>query len=66
MVSMDRLSEHDLALSRQTPAATKLQQALQVMAAGIRIHRAVLQQARPEATEREIEESLEAWLAADG
>lgn len=66
MLSMDRLTEHDLALSRETPPAAKLQQALQLMATGIRLRRAALRRESPESPASEIQRRLEAWLSTDG
>lgn len=66
MTLVSPLAAHDLAISRDTPPAEKLAQTLELMSVGIRLRRAVLEQARPEATEVEISEALEVWLSADG
>jgi Rv0078B-related antitoxin len=62
---MDRLLRDDLELSRKTEPAEKLAQALEMMAAGIRLKRSALRDAQPGATESEIDAELERWLIAD-
>ena len=59
---MDRLRDDDLDRAGATPPAVKLQQALELMATGIRLKRAALQHQHPGAAEDEIESLLPAWL----
>ena len=62
---MDALREQDIAEARATPPAVKLAQAIELMDAGIRLKRAAIQQASPNASEREIDEAIERWLLSD-
>jgi hypothetical protein len=62
---MDALLLSDLEISRKTSPGEKLAQALEMMETGIRLKRAALRNARPEASEAEIEKALENWLVAD-
>ena len=62
---MDRLREDDLARARATPPATKLQQALEAMATGIRLKRVSLQHRHPHASQDEVEAMLRSWLQRD-
>jgi hypothetical protein len=62
---MDRLREDDLGRARVTPPAVKLRQALDAMAAGIRLKRASLRHEHPHASDDEIEAMLRSWLQRD-
>jgi hypothetical protein len=62
---MDALEQNDIEVSRRTPPAEKLAQALELMAAGIRLKRAALRTAHPNASEAEIDAAMERWLTAD-
>jgi hypothetical protein len=62
---VDRLREDDLERARQTPPAVKLRQALEAMAAGIRLKRVALRQRHPEASDEDLEAMLRAWLERD-
>jgi hypothetical protein len=63
---VDCLLEDDIEESRRTDPSEKLAQALELMAAGIRIKRAALRAAEPGASESESDAKLERWLIADG
>jgi hypothetical protein len=63
---VDRLLQNDIEVSQRTDPSEKLAQALDMMAAGVRIKRAALRAAEPDATENEIDAKLERWLTADG
>jgi hypothetical protein len=63
---MDRLLADDIERSQKTDPAQKLAQALDMMATGIRLKRAVLRAAQPGASESDIDAQLERWLTADG
>lgn len=63
---MDALRQDDLERARRTPPATKLQQALEAMATGIRLKRASLRQRHPTASDAELEAMLGAWLERRG
>ena len=62
---MDALTADDLQENRRTPPAEKLEQALEMAEAGLRLKRAVLRNSSPAATEEEIDVALERWLLAD-
>jgi hypothetical protein len=62
---VDPLLENDVQLSQATPPGEKLAQALDLMAAGIRLKRAALRNAEPQASEAEIERAVELWLTED-
>lgn len=62
---VDRLREDDLERARRTPPATKLRQALQAMATGIRLKRVALRKRHPSATDEELDAMLRAWLERD-
>lgn len=64
-VFMDRLRHDDIERARRTPPEEKLRQALDLMAAGIELHRAGLRARRPEATEAEIDAEVRRWLIRD-
>ena len=55
---MDALLAHDRAHSAQLDPAEKLQQALDVMRAGIRLKRSALRRQFPEAGETEVDQRL--------
>ena len=63
---MDRLLADDIERSQKADPAEKLAQALDLMAAGVRLKRAALRAAQPGASESEINAQLERWLTADG
>ena len=62
---MDRLLQDDIETSRATSPEQKLAQAIELMETGIRLKRAALRRALPEASETEIDEALERWLTSD-
>ena len=62
---MDPLLQDDIETSRATSPEQKLAQAIELMETGIRVKRAALRQALPEASESEIDEALERWLTED-
>jgi hypothetical protein len=62
---MNTLRQNDLEIGRQTTPGEKLRQTLELMETGIRLKRAALRNARPEASETEIDQALERWLIAD-
>ena len=66
LVPMDALLAHDCEHARQLDPAEKLQQALDVMRAGIRLKRSSLRRQFPEATETEVDHRLAEWLRGDG
>lgn len=59
---MDEVRQHDLQDARDTPPARKLQQALDMMRAGLALQRDKLRRALPEATPEELDRAFEAWL----
>ena len=63
---MDPLTAHDIEVSRGASPSEKLAQALELMDTGLRLKRAALQRAHPDASEREIDEAFERWLLDDG
>ena len=63
---MDALLAHDVEHARQLAPAEKLQQALDVMRAGIRLKRSTLRRQFPEADEAEVDYRLAEWLRRDG
>jgi hypothetical protein len=63
---VDPLTAHDVEVSRGASPSEKLAQALELMEAGLRLKRAALQRANPDATERDIDEAFERWLLDDG
>ena len=63
---MDALTADDLETSRRTPPEEKLAQVLDMADAGIRLKRAALRHASPNATEQDVDAALEQWLLADG
>lgn len=63
---MDALTADDLETSRRTPPEEKLAQVFDMVDAGIRLKRAALRHASPNAAEQEIDAALERWLMADG
>ncbi len=60
---MDRLRRDDIGNARDTPAETKLRQALEVMKLGIEMKRCQLRARFANATEHDVEQRLLAWLA---
>jgi hypothetical protein len=62
---MDPLIAHDLRTARETSPGEKLQQALEMMSAGLRLKRDVLRNLRPGASDAEIDAELERWLFED-
>ena len=62
---MDPLRKDDLERARATPPATKLRQALEAMATGIRLKRVALRRRHPDASEAEVDAMLRAWLERD-
>jgi hypothetical protein len=62
---MDALLAHDREHARQLEPAEKLQQALDVMRAGIRLKRSTLRRQFPEADETEVDRRLAKWLSGD-
>ena len=63
---MDSLRLDDIETSRITDPASKLAQALEMMAEGFRLKRAALRAAQPSASDSEIDAQLERWLCSDG
>jgi hypothetical protein len=66
LVVMDALLAHDREHARQLDPAVKLQHALDVMRAGIRLKRSTLRRQFPEADEAEVDHRLAEWLREDG
>lgn len=66
LVAMDALLAHDREHARQLDPAEKLQQALDVMRAGIRLKRSTLRRQFPDADETEVDRRLAEWLSGDG
>ncbi len=64
-IVMNFLRQDDLERARQTPPATKLRQALEAMATGIRLKRVSLRRRHPNASEEELAAMLRAWLERD-
>ena len=62
---VDGLERDDIERSRTTPPATKLAQALEMMAAGFRLQRAKLELDHPDAKAEELERMFTDWLRAD-
>jgi hypothetical protein len=62
---VDALAASDLEIARAMPPGEKLVQALELMETGLRLKRANLRRAMPEATEAEIDAAFERWLFAD-
>ena len=62
---MDALLAHDREHARQLEPAEKLQQALDVMRAGIRLKRSTLSRQFPEVDETEVDLRLAKWLRGD-
>jgi hypothetical protein len=63
---MDALLAHDREHSRRLEPAEKLQQALEVMRAGIRLKRSLLRRQFAEADEAEVDHRLAEWLRGNG
>jgi Rv0078B-related antitoxin len=63
---MDALLAHDREHARRVDPAEKLQQALDVMRAGIRLKRSTLRRQFPDADETEVDQRLAEWLSGDG
>lgn len=66
LISMDALLARDREHARQLDPAEKLQQALDIMRAGIRLKRSTLCRQFPAADDSEIDRRLAEWLSADG
>jgi len=66
LLVMDALLAHDREHARQLDPAEKLQQALDLMRAGIRLKRSTLRRQFPEADETEVDRRLAEWLRGDG
>jgi len=62
---VDRLRQDDLERARNTPPATKLREALDAMAAGIRLKQVSLRRRHPDASDEELDAMLRAWLERD-
>ena len=62
---MDPLLANDIEVSLRTPPSEKLAQALELMATGLRLKRAALRNALPDAAEADIDSAMQAWLFAD-
>jgi hypothetical protein len=62
---MDRLRLDDIERARSTPPGEKLSQALEMMAAGIRLKRAALRSRHPRSSDEEIDAMLQRWLESD-
>jgi hypothetical protein len=62
---VDALERDDIERSRRTPPEVKLAQALEMMAAGLRLQRVKLEREHPDANPEEIERMFTAWLRAD-
>ena len=65
VIVVDRLRQDDLQRARNTPPALKLREALEAMAAGIRLKRVSLRRRHPHASEEELDAMLHAWLERD-
>jgi hypothetical protein len=63
---VNALERNDIQLAQQMDPGEKLAQALELMAVGFRLKRAVLRDRRPGASEAEIQSEFEQWLIADG
>ena len=61
---MDALESHDIRTAREAEPSEKLEQALELMAAGFRLKLDALRALRPEASESEIRAEFEQWLCA--
>jgi hypothetical protein len=62
---VDPLVASDLEIARATPPGERLAQAIELMETGLRLKRANLRRAMPEATSAEIDAAFERWLFAD-
>jgi hypothetical protein len=62
---MDSLRRDDIERARTTPPGEKLSQALEMMAAGIRLKRASLRAKSPGASDDELDQLVRAWLEQD-
>ena len=62
---MDQLLQDDIETSRATSPVAKLAQAIELMETGLRLKRAALRRALPDASEVEIDEAFERWLTRD-
>jgi hypothetical protein len=61
-VTLDPLVEHDIRVAGEVAPGEKLRQALELMAAGLRLKRDLLNSARPDASEAERQAAFEEWL----
>jgi hypothetical protein len=59
---LDPLVEHDIRVAGEVAPGEKLRQALELMAAGLRLKRDLLKRARPSASEAEHRATFEEWL----
>ena len=64
--SVDALEADDREQALRTPPARKLEQALDMMKAGIRLKRSALRRNFPDASEAEVDQRLADWLVQDG
>ena len=62
--NVDALESHDIATAREVDPSEKLEQALELMAAGFRLKLDALRTRRPDASEVEIRAEFEQWLSA--
>jgi hypothetical protein len=62
---VDALERDDIERSQTTPPEVKLAQALEMMAAGFRLHRSKLERDHQDANPEEIERMFTDWLRAD-
>jgi hypothetical protein len=62
---VDALLESDILMSREATPAEKFAQAVELFELGLRLKRAGLRRAAPEASDAEIDEALQRWLIAD-
>jgi len=62
---MDALERDDIERSRTTSPEVKLTQALELMAAGLRLQRAKIEREHPHASAEEIERLFTHWLRTD-
>lgn len=62
---MDALERDRIKRARETPPAEKLRQAVECADAGLRLQRAKLRAAHPEASDEELERRFFAWLCRE-
>jgi hypothetical protein len=63
--AMDALERSDIELDSRTSASTKLAQALEMMAEGLKLKRAMLEQQHPELDERALDGLFQNWLCSE-